>query len=193
MNATSPPVDQTSADLAGLLASIGCAIHCAAMPLVIGYLPMLGLSWLADPAFHRVMAVVCFTLALGAFLPGWRRHGSLTPTLFGLVGVGLLSLAAFGLESECCAACAAAKPPQQPVKSCGDSGCSACVAEDTRAEPTGAVAAASRFAWAVPFVTPIGGVLLIAAHVSNHRRSCACCDAGCSLDEARGVGPVASA
>ena len=41
------------ADWAGMIASIGCAIHCAAMPLVLAYLPTLGLSWLADEVFHK--------------------------------------------------------------------------------------------------------------------------------------------
>ena len=48
-------------DRMGMLASIGCAIHCAAMPFVIGYLPSLGLTWMAGEGFHRWMA----NLALG--------------------------------------------------------------------------------------------------------------------------------
>lgn len=172
-------VDATTvADSTGLCASIACAIHCAAMPLVIGYLPMLGLSWLADPAFHRVMAMVCFALALSAFLPGWRRHRSLAPTLFGSAGVALLSIAAFAFEGECCPACTAAKPPPTPQAGCSDSECPHCTEEPTPAEP--AIASTpSPLAWTIPFMTPVGGVLLIAGHLSNHRRSCSCCDAGC--------------
>ena len=51
------------ADWAGLIASIGCAVHCAVMPLVLAYLPSFGLSWLADEMFHRWMAVL------------WARRG----------------------------------------------------------------------------------------------------------------------
>ena len=54
-------------DSLGMVASIGCAIHCAAMPFVIAYLPALGLSFLADEAFHQWMALVCFLIAIGAF------------------------------------------------------------------------------------------------------------------------------
>lgn len=93
------------ADSAGMIASIACAIHCAAMPMVIGYLPLLGLNWLADESFHQIMAVVCFGLAALAFVPGWRRHGSLIPVATGIAGVSLLSLAAFGLEGSCCPSC----------------------------------------------------------------------------------------
>ena len=166
------------ADGAGLVASVACAIHCAAMPLVIGYLPMLGLSWLADPSFHRVMAIACFMLALWAFLPGFRRHGSLTPTFFGSVGVGLLALAAFGLEGECCPSCASVAA--QPVSGCTDAGCTACAASAPAPAPE---ADAAALAWALPLITPVGGVFLIAGHVSNHRRSCACCGSNCCSDQ----------
>jgi hypothetical protein len=47
----------TWGDWLGMIASIGCAIHCAAMPFVIAYLPALGLSFLADEAFHKWMAL----------------------------------------------------------------------------------------------------------------------------------------
>ena len=45
-------------DFAGIAASLGCAIHCAAMPFVIGYLPNLGLTWMAREGFHQWTAVV---------------------------------------------------------------------------------------------------------------------------------------
>jgi len=64
-------------DWVGMVASIGCAIHCAAMPLVIAYLPALGLSFLADEAFHQWMALACFVIALTAFIPGLCKHGQL--------------------------------------------------------------------------------------------------------------------
>ena len=63
-------------DWLGMVASIGCAIHCAAMPFVIAYLPALGLSFLADESFHKWMALVCFLIAIVAFIPGVRKHGN---------------------------------------------------------------------------------------------------------------------
>ncbi|MEO0529018.1 MAG: MerC domain-containing protein [Planctomycetota bacterium] len=187
MDTTSVLDRQTGGDLAGMVASIACAIHCAAMPLVIGYLPMLGLSWLADPAFHRVMAFVCFGLALSAFVPGWRRHRSLAPTLFGSIGVGLLSVAAFGLEGECCPTCATAAEPTPPeAAACSDDGCVHCsheveaaVVESTLPAPS------SSLAWLIPLITPVGGVFLVAGHVSNHRLSAGCCDCDCCSDAAK--------
>ena len=61
-------------DWLGVVASVGCAIHCAAMPFVFAYLPALGLSFLADEAFHKWMALVCFLIAIVAFVPGIRKH-----------------------------------------------------------------------------------------------------------------------
>ena len=61
-------------DSIGIVASVGCAIHCAAMPFVIAYLPALGLSFLADEAFHQWMALFCFLIAIAAFVPGIRKH-----------------------------------------------------------------------------------------------------------------------
>ncbi|MEZ6100979.1 MAG: MerC domain-containing protein [Pirellulaceae bacterium] len=93
--ATSEPVfgappSSTWADRAGMVASIGCAIHCAAMPLVLAYLPALGLTWLSDEGFHKWMAAICFGLAAAAFVPGWRKHRSFLPAIWGATVVGAL-------------------------------------------------------------------------------------------------------
>ena len=93
---------QAYRDWLGVAASVLCAIHCAAMPFVIGFLPLLGLSFLADPAFHQWMVGICLALALLAFIPGWRRHHKLAPGLIGIVGLSLISLAAFAGPDECC-------------------------------------------------------------------------------------------
>ncbi len=165
------------ADGAGLAASVACAIHCAAMPLLIGYLPMLGLSWLADESFHQVMALVCFGLAALAFLPGWRRHGSLAPVLVGSTGVLLLAVAAFGLECQGCATCASASRAAVEEPVCSASDCAHCA--EAEPEPVAETAAVASAAWFTPLVTPLGGLLLVAGHLTNHRKSCACCRAGC--------------
>ena len=56
-------------DWVGVVASFGCAVHCAAMPFVISFLPALGLSFLANEMFHRWMALACFLIAMAAFVP----------------------------------------------------------------------------------------------------------------------------
>ena len=195
-------------DWVGMVASIGCAIHCAAMPFVIAYLPALGLSFLADEAFHKWMAVGCFAIALTAFVPGLRKHGRLTPLIIGSVGLMLISTAAFGFAGECCPACesdsasiglATSDPSSNEDSSvategCTDACCPLCASESSAAESEDAsmtpIATASlpsepstfsqlgtRIA---PWLTPLGGIVLVIAHLLNRRYGylCGCCEDG---------------
>ena len=125
---------QTAAwrDSLGIVASIGCAIHCAAMPFVIAYLPALGLSFLADEGFHQWMAVACFLIAIAAFLPGIKKHKNLLPVTMGGVGLVLITFAAFGLEGECCPSCEEAVAV---ASTSGDSACDQCQDCQTLAAP----------------------------------------------------------
>ena len=142
-------------DLAGVTASLACAVHCAAMPLVIAYLPALGLSWMAEEGFHKWMAAICIVLALGAFIPGWRKHRRPSPIVWGFAGLALLMSAAFILE---------------PL-GLGCAHCDACqTACETPKQPTFLSAA-----MIAPWITPLGGLLLVVAHLLNHRFACLCC------------------
>jgi hypothetical protein len=197
-------------DWLGIVASVGCAIHCAAMPFVIAYLPSLGLSFLADESFHKWMFVVCMGIGLAAFLPGWRLHRRLLPV--GVAGVGLtfIGVAAFGLAGECCPSCEIdgsglsavgnSDAGEASTSSCCEHGC--CVHESATDEDTPSTSDAvqvvgkketestdkestahvvqasvldtSLLAPFAPWVTPIGGVLLVFAHLMNRRYGCRC-------------------
>lgn len=235
-----------AADWIGIVASIGCAIHCAAMPFVIAFLPALGLSFLADAVFHKVMVFVCSALAIASFVPGFRRHGRKLPMGIATVGIGLISLAAFVVECECCPACAAdvevtelsIDPPTLEVGTlvsevndgsctddccqdgccetddadretlamdsgvagelvsfensdpfedsdpledsgddevCTDPNCSACAGDVTAAD--GELVSPSKASVGFPFaawMTPIGGLVLVSAHLTNRRFNCRC-------------------
>ena len=167
-------------DRMGMLASIGCAIHCAAMPFVIGYFPSLGLTWMAGEGFHRWMALICAAIAISAFVPGWRRHRNFGPAILGLVGITLLSSAAFVLE-PCCEACETTDSTATVQASVGGVACEECDACDSCESST--VAASTKSGpssnlWGynlTPYVTPFGGLVLVIAHLLNHRFGCACC------------------
>ena len=190
-------------DWAGMVASIGCAIHCAAMPFVIAYLPALGLSFLADEAFHKWMAIGCFVIALTAFVPGLRKHRRLTPVIIGSVGLVMISVAAFGFAGECCAACedgsitvATATPSMvddmdSPVDAqvCTDDCCPHCASENATVDTKTArdaladvTSQSSLVLGIVPWLTPFGGITLVFAHLLNRRFGClcGCCDSGSS-------------
>lgn len=180
-------------DSLGMLASIGCAIHCAAMPFVIANLPSLGLNFLADESFHKWMAVACFAIALAAFVPGFRRHGRWTPALIGSMGLAMISIAAFGFAGECCTSCAtaaAAAPTlaEHKLATPGEACTNACCqGTGAKAEPlshtltSGASASAASATWLdslLPWITPIGGLVLVVAHLLNHWGGCrqGCCE-----------------
>ncbi len=94
---------QSQADVFGVVCSVGCAIHCAATPILLSALPSISsVQWLADPLFHQVVAVVCAVLVVRAILPGWRLHRSRSVAMFAISGVSLLFAAAFILPDKCC-------------------------------------------------------------------------------------------
>ena len=264
---------QALRDWFGIAASLLCAIHCAAMPFVVGFLPLLGLSFLADPSFHKWMVGVCLVLALLAFVPGWRRHHRLAPAIIGMVGLGFISFAAFAGPEDCCptpcgettaavstdpdgttpcaaaccstttddsanvelvalvtpneeTACAAtccsstttdanlAKNSSKVVDASEKTACasSCCASSETTADDSSGVelvatvtpveeapcsaeccptegdafvtAGSGEFmslVWLL--MTPFGGVILVTAHLANHRLSCTCSSSSCSHSE----------
>ncbi|MCG8585684.1 MAG: MerC domain-containing protein, partial [Pirellulales bacterium] len=159
-------------DWLGTAAAIGCAIHCAAMPLVIAYLPAWGLTFLADEGFHQWMAVGCFAIAVCAFVPGFRKHGRLTPVITGGVGLAMISIAAFGFAGECCASCETTTSQVASAEStCTSTGCSSCPSESDAVSIGGsndslqsvAPAPANSPPWLgllVLWLTPLGGFVL---------------------------------
>lgn len=249
-----PVSSQAYRDWLGVAASVLCAIHCAAMPFVVGFLPLLGLSFLAEPSFHKWMVGICLGLALLAFVPGWRRHQRLAPAIIGLCGLGLITFAAFAGPEDCCPTpCAANGTPDEAsvmtvalneeipcAASCCDSESAsgtvpapadslvaagfeeeACAAPCCAAEGEGSIlppdaitvveimtveedatciagccpeeegkvltAGSSDFmsmVWLL--MTPIGGVILVAAHLTNHRLGCECKTGGCCLNPTNG-------
>jgi MerC mercury resistance protein len=62
------------ADKIGSVLSSLCAVHCLCMPVVIGLLPVLGLSFLADHTFERAACVTMTLLAAGCLWAGCRIH-----------------------------------------------------------------------------------------------------------------------
>ena len=171
-------------DSLGIVASVGCAIHCAAMPFVFAYLPALGLSFLADEAFHKWMALICFLIAIVAFIPGLRRHGSWVPVSIGAAGLAAITFAAFGLAGDCCPSCSSksTEEPSQAAVACTDPGCDQCgdvAAEsmDVAGNPEIARVQGSGkdlLSFIAPWITPFGGVLLVSAHLMNRRYGCLC-------------------
>lgn len=73
-------------DLLGSVLSTLCAIHCLAMPLLAGMLPVLGLGFMGGRGFERGACVAMMSLAALCLLQGCRQHGRWW--LLGLLGMG---------------------------------------------------------------------------------------------------------
>ena len=148
------------ADLLGIVLSAGCAVHCAAMPVLIAAAPALGESWLGGEAAHWVLLPLCAAAAYWSTRAGVRRHGLRGVPVLAAAGAGLL-LAAVAAPAALAASGAGAGPGPEP----GACTAACCAAAAAPAPGDGPVAGAVRTA--VPFLTPVGGGLLILAHLLN--------------------------
>lgn len=214
-------VEQGRLDWLGVLCSFGCAVHCAAMPVVVATLPSLtSLQWLNDPLFHQIVAVLCGVLVARAIVPGYRAHrDGRVVTLAGL-GLGLLFTAAFILPDTCCSDLAGLEGGLQPNRqskfaaehhsqkivlvsstgaspsmkighqlldernqdtnlSCENANCrhpSSTLSRPllTAVELEGKLGAANaqKLIQTQPYLSPIGGLFLILAHILNIRLRC---------------------
>ena len=170
----------TWADWTGLAASIACGIHCAAMPLLLTYLPSFGLSWLAHEGFHQWMTLLCFIFAASAFIPGWRKHKSLVPAFSGLVGITLLSLSAFVFGDECCAAATGSQLVQNGA--CTDAACTDAACSEKKTGQATDIRNSFQFASFTNWLSPLGGLFLVIGHIANHRKNCTCSGGHCCLE-----------
>jgi len=168
-------------DVLGIAASISCAIHCAVMPIAIGYLPLLGLEFLADEAFHKWMVLVCFGIALFAFLPGWRRHRKVIPAVVGTVGLSVIAATAFFVTDSCCASDGGpgTVTTESAAHVCTDSCCLQHADDPTTPSDvsTASIASVPLLNGYASWLTPFGGLLLVGAHLLNHKYTCrrSCC------------------
>ena len=62
------------ADRIGSVLSSLCAVHCMCMPVLIGLLPAIGMSFLGGHAFERVACVTMVLLAAGCVWSGCHVH-----------------------------------------------------------------------------------------------------------------------
>ncbi len=192
---SSKSVWMTWADWTGLAASIACGIHCAAMPLLLSYLPSFGLSWLAHEGFHQWMTVVCFVFAASAFVPGWRKHKSLVPAFSGVIGITLLSLSAFVFGDECCAAATGSQLAQNAActdaactdaactdAACTDAACTDAACSEQKSGQATDIQKSFQFASFTNWLSPLGGFFLVIGHIANHRKNCTCSSGHCCLE-----------
>jgi hypothetical protein len=85
-------------DRLGVIGSVMCMVHCAATPLLIGFLSTLGLGFLGREIFHQFLHLTLVAIAIVAFLPAYRHHRRGWIIGAGALGALLLLIAGFGHE-----------------------------------------------------------------------------------------------
>ena len=94
----------THLDFFGFLASMLCAVHCAALPLVLTIGALGGLHWISDPVVEYGFIVISLVIASATMLMSYRKgatDGRVTITFllgFGLILTSLLLPHTHGIE-----------------------------------------------------------------------------------------------
>lgn len=167
-------------DRGGIYASVFCALHCAAAPLILLAAPSFGGFW-SHPIVHIAIAACVLPLAAIALRNGYRTHGKTWVAVLAVAGIVFILLGAIlpyldttpldaaALEpgspgSGAGAAGAAASGPgvaaEATTKSCCDSCCPSLVVDEATGDTTLNIPPAS-------WVTFAGGASLITAHIAN--------------------------
>jgi len=82
-------LDKTGAAISWL-----CAVHCLAMPFLISFLPLFGISFLAGEEIEYVFIGFSFAVALTSLLPAYfRQHRKIRTLLLFITGICFVILA----------------------------------------------------------------------------------------------------
>ena len=73
-------------DKMGMALSIGCAIHCMLMPIIIPMLPAIGFVFGHDSKFHIILAFIIISVAGIALLFGYQKHKVNKPLIYASIG-----------------------------------------------------------------------------------------------------------
>jgi len=71
-----------------------CAVHCVALPFLVGVFPAIGATIFGDEAFHVMLLRIAIPLSVFGLTLGCRKHRDLSVMGVGFAGVGVLVLAA---------------------------------------------------------------------------------------------------
>jgi len=169
-------------DSLGIFASATCAVHCAATPILLAFLPALKFTeWMASPRFHQIAAVVCVGMVSLAIWPAFRRFRDYRVLSLSTAGLGLLISSAFFLPDECCSHSIASASitdshmgHNHPTDQASNPALHDHASHDHALTTLAASTASGKLVAVLqPWMTPLGGLLLVFAHGLNlHRRGC---------------------
>lgn len=158
---TEPGVAHASAwDRTGVIASIGCAIHCMVAPVLLILAPTLG-GWWVHPATHLLIAALVLPVAASALWHGFGAHAQRWILVVGGIGMALVFVGVV-------------LPYVAPSAAGADGVCRDCCPTLQKDAVTGATSLRIPPA---SIVTMLGGLALITAHIGNIRLAGRCCSA----------------
>ncbi len=85
-------------DSVGACISLSCAIHCMAMPLLVTFLPLIGLGFFVSEPAELVIIGGAVVLALGSIVWGIRHHRRWRAFLVLIVGIAFIATAHISAE-----------------------------------------------------------------------------------------------
>ena len=188
-------------DTLGILASVACAIHCAATPIFLAFLPALKFTeWMASPQFHQAAAIVCVGLVSISIWPAFRLFRDFKVLGLSTVGLGLVITAAFLLPDQCCSRAVShgdhshttGSSPVNDLSHAGHDHAGHDHAVHDRASETSlaSIFPTNLLVSLQPWMTPLGGLMLVLAHGLNLRRRFGSCQRGCACHESKSAARV---
>jgi len=170
------PAPRSRWDRLGIIASVGCAVHCLVAPFLLLLLPTLGSVW-SHPAAHWVLAALVLPLAGVVIWRGYRLHRKrLALVAMGLGAMFILAgliLPVWPANADAAvtpasanvvhASHAAGSPPAAdpaPAEACTEACCPTIVQDAETGSLSMTLPPAS-------LVTIVGSVLLVIAHAIN--------------------------
>ncbi len=90
---------QVHLDRFAIVLSSICAIHCIALPLVAGLVPLLAVATNHDNAlhefwFHQFILIFILPVSIIALIVGYRLHHQRIPVIIGVIGLVILAMVA---------------------------------------------------------------------------------------------------
>ena len=193
-------------DTLGILASVACAIHCAATPIFLAFLPALKFTeWMASPQFHQAAAIVCVGLVSISIWPAFRLFRDFKVLGLSTVGLGLVITAAFLLPDQCCSRAVShgdhsRTTGSSPVNELSHAGHDHAGHDHAGHDHAGHSHASETSLASIfptnllvslqPWMTPLGGLMLVFAHGLNLRRRFGSCERGCVCHESTSAAQV---
>ncbi len=87
-------------DIAGITASLACAVHCAVLPLFYTALPLFGVNIIHNLTFEIVMLLLAAGIGLYSLYHGYKKHHhSAWPSIIFIIGILLLAVRLFYLHN----------------------------------------------------------------------------------------------